>query len=340
MTSAMATELAEAPDVVRRMLVANRKACEKLGQQLRERPPRLVVTCGRGSSGHVTTFAKYLIETHTGVPVSAAAPSVSSVYQRRLHLEGQVVLMVSQSGRSPDLLSFASNAKAAGATVITAVNDTNSPLASLGHVCLPLGAGLERSVAATKSVIASLATVVQLVASWIGDDDLKGALDHLPDALQAGRTADWSAAEGAWAAATDAMVLGRGLGLGVAQEAALKLKETCAIQAESFSAAELYHGPMALVRDGYPLLVFSQNDETRIGISALVADLREKGADVWVVESGPPAARRLAVMGGPHFAIAPIVMTLRLHRFAHDVALRRGLDPDRPPHLRKITETL
>lgn len=340
MTSNMERELQEAPDVVERLLRANREACVDLGSRLRDRPPGVVVTCARGSSDHAATFAKYLIETRTGVPVASAAPSVSSVYGRRLSLEGQLAVVISQSGKSPDLVAFAEDAVAAGATLVTVVNDTSSPLASLGQVCLPLHAGPERSVAATKSYIASLAAILQLVSCWNGDGDLDVPLERLSGDLRAGLEADWSSAREPLAGSSDLLVVGRGLGLGIAQEAALKLKETCGIHAEAISAAELHHGPMALIRDHLVLFVFSQRDETQAGVTALVGSLRDKGANVLVAEAGPVASGRLMVPPGLHPACAPVVMIQRFYRLVHEVALMRGMDPDAPPHLAKVTETI
>lgn len=349
MTSApthMERELGEAPEVVARQRVANRAACEELADRLRARPPKVVVTCARGSSDHAATFGKYLIETRLGVPVASAAPSISSVYGRRLDLDGQLAVVISQSGRSPDLVSFAEDAVAAGATLVTIVNDTTSPLAGLGDVCLPLHAGRERSVAATKSYIASLSALVQIVAAWEDGDELTGPLDRLPDALRAGLGCDWhgamsgSGATDALRGMTDCIVVGRGLGFGIAQEAALKLKETCGVHAEAISAAELQHGPMAIVRPQYPILVFSQQDETHPGVGAVVGHLREMGATVWVAEAGPPLAGRLEVPPGLHPACAPIAMVQSFYRFVHALARSRGLDPDAPPHLRKVTETV
>jgi len=338
--SNMERELLEAPDVVERLLSANREPCIDLARGLRDRPPGLVVTCARGSSDHAATFAKYAIETRTGVPVASAAPSVSSVYGRKLSLQGQLAVVISQSGKSPDLIAFAEDAISGGATLVTMVNDTSSPLAGLGHVCLPLHAGPERSVAATKSYIASLAAILQVVTCWIDERDLDGPLGRLPDDLRTGLETDWSSAARPLARSSDLIVVGRGFGYGVAQEAALKLKETCGIHAEAISAAELHHGPMALVRDRLILFVFSQHDETRVGVAALVASLREKGAEVFVAEAGPVAPGRLVVPAGLHPACAPVVMIQRFYRLVHEVALIRGMDPDAPPHLSKVTETV
>ncbi|MBV8342247.1 MAG: SIS domain-containing protein, partial [Gammaproteobacteria bacterium] len=265
----MYREAAQAPDAVREQLQANAASVRSLAERLRAQPPRAVVTCARGSSDHAATFARYLIETRLGLLTSSAAPSVSSVYAAAPDLSGTLMLAISQSGASPDLLAAVSSARAAGARIVALVNTEASPLAQLADDLLPLRAGEERSVAATKSFIASLAAVVQLVASWSRDAQLSAALEQAPELLRGAWQLDWSAAVTRLTSARDLYVVGRGLGLAVAQEAALKLKETCSLHAEALSAAELRHGPMALVQRGFPLLIFTQDDETRAGVAAL-----------------------------------------------------------------------
>ena len=240
--------------------------------------PRAVVTVGRGSSDHAATFAQYLIETRLGVMTASAAPSVSSLYNATPDMAGVVCLAISQSGKSPDLLTAVEGAKAAGAFVIALVNDETSPLAALADETAPLGAGPELSVAATKSYIAALSAIVQLVACWTEDEVLLAALADLPGLLEQAWALDWSAATAALRDARNLYVIGRGVGFGVAQEAALKFKETCGLHAEAFSAAEVRHGPMALVGRGFPVLALAQNDQSRAGVDELVAEFVSRGA--------------------------------------------------------------
>ncbi len=262
-------EAAQAPAVVRAQLAANAGRVAHLAERLRRSPPRAVVTCARGSSDHAATFARYLIETRLGVLTSSAAPSVSSVYEVTPDLVGVAMITISQSGASPDLLAAVSRARSHGARIIAMVNAESSPLAQLADDLIPLGAGPELGVAATKSYIASLAAVVHLVASWARDAGLAAALADAPAALARAFELDWSAAVTRLTGAHNLYVIGRGLGLGIAQEAALKLKETCGLHAEALSAAELRHGPMALVRANFPLLIFAQDDESRAGVVQL-----------------------------------------------------------------------
>jgi len=335
----MYREAAQAPDAVREQLQVNAARVAQLAARLRQAPPRAVVTCARGSSDHAATFARYLIETRLGLLTSSAAPSVSSVYAARPDLAGAMMLAISQSGASPDLLAAVSSARAAGANIVALVNAPDSPLAQLADDLLPLCAGLERSVAATKSYIASLAAIVQLVADWARDAQLAAALQQAPELLERAWQLDWSAAVIRLTPANNLYVVGRGLGLAIAQEAALKLKETCGLHAEAVSAAELRHGPMALVRAGFPLLIFSQNDESRAGVVQLSGELAAQGADVLLAGAAAAGATLLPTQAA-HPVIEPLLFAQSFYRMANALSLARGRDPDRPPHLHKVTETL
>jgi len=335
----MFREAAQAPAVVRTQLAANAAHVAQLAERLRRAPPRAVVTCARGSSDHAATFARYLIETRLGLLTASAAPSVSSVYEAAPDFADTVMLAISQSGASPDLLAVVSRARAAGARIVALINAIDSPLAQLADELLPLHAGSEQSIAATKSYIASLAATVQLVAAWAGDAALAEALQQAPEQLADAWQCDWSVAVARLTSARNLYVIGRGLGLGVAQEAALKFKETCGLHAEALSAAELRHGPMALVRAGFPLLLFTQNDESRPGVTQLAAELAAQGAEVLLAGAHVARATELPTEGA-HPVIEPLLFAQSFYRMANALSLARGLDPDAPPHLRKVTETL
>jgi glucosamine--fructose-6-phosphate aminotransferase (isomerizing) len=335
----MHMEAAEASEVVRRQLDINADAMRELGAILRQRAPRAVVTCARGSSDHAATFAKYLVETHARVITSSAAPSMSSIYDASTDLKNVVFIAISQSGKSPDLLSSARNARECGALVLALCNTPGAPLDNVAHYTIPLHAGAEKSVAATKSFIASLAALIHLVAEWREEPLLIDALSIAPSQLKLAFGLDWSAAIEPLRQANNLFVLGRGYGLGIAQEAALKFKETCGLHAEGFSAAEVQHGPMALVGRGFPILAFSQGDDTRTSIEAVSAEFAARGASVLLAGGKAAGARVLPVIDA-HAVIEPMLMIQSFYRLAAALAEARGYDPDVPPHLRKVTETV
>jgi len=335
----MFSEAAQAPKAVREQLANNAASMSRIGALLREMAPRAVVTCARGSSDHAATFAKYLIESHTKLLTTSAAPSMSSLYDAQPDLRGVIFLVISQSGKSPDLLASAENAKRNGAQVIALCNSPGSPLTELAHHTIPVGAGVETSVAATKSYIASLSAIVHLIACWTTDQALVNALMRVPEQLEQAWTLDWSEALPVLQRAVNLFVVGRGYGLGIAQEAALKLKETCGLHAEAFSAAEVKHGPMALVGRGFPVLMLAQNDESRSGIEQLAGEFVARGANVLLAGAQAPGSIALPTIAS-HAAIEPLLMIQSFYRLAASLAPARGLDPDRPPHLNKVTETL
>jgi glucosamine--fructose-6-phosphate aminotransferase (isomerizing) len=326
--------------VVAHAIAANRAMLRDLGALLRKRAPTAVVTCARGSSDHAATFAKYLIETRTGVITSSAAPSVSSVYESSPAMGDAVCLAISQSGRSPDLLSTVEAAKRGGAFVIALVNAEDSPLAALADASVPLHAGPELSVAATKSYIAALATVSQLVGEWAQDAELLAALEGGPELLARAAHLDWSAAVETLTPAHNLFTVGRGLGFGVAQEAALKFKETCGLHAEAFSSAEVRHGPMALVTEGFPVLAFAQDDATRPGLEALAADLSRDGAKVMLLAGAEQASAIMLPTLKAHPVLQPVLEIQSFYGMAAELSRARGFDADRPPHLNKVTRTV
>jgi glucosamine--fructose-6-phosphate aminotransferase (isomerizing) len=260
------------------------------------------------------------------------------VYGARQELRDCLFLVISQSGRSPDLIATARSAKEAGALVVALVNDEDSPLALEADHCLPLCAGVERSVAATKSYIASLHALVHLVAAWTDDPRLYHALSAAPGQLERAWDLDWESAVPKLELASHLFVIARGVGLGIAQEAALKCKETCGLHAESFSSAEVRHGPQALLQGGFPALLFTQDDETRPGIEALARDLVARGVEVMIAGSEVEGAVNLPTIE-VHAAVQPLLLAQSFYRLANALAIARGHDPDRPPHLRKVTET-
>ncbi|HET7269396.1 MAG TPA: SIS domain-containing protein [Oleiagrimonas sp.] len=336
----MHAEASEAPAVLERQMAANDGLIETLVATLREREPRFVVTCARGSSDHAATFAKYAIETQLGIVTASASPSVESVYAVAQRLEGAVYLVISQSGKSPDLVRNAEAARAAGAHVVALVNVEGSPLAEVADSVIPLRAGPETSVAATKSYLATLAAIVHLVARWTGHAPLINALHDTPEAMRRALAQDWSPLVEGLHDAHNLFVLGRGYGYGAAQEMALKFKETSGLHAESFSSAEVRHGPMALVGEDFPVLAIGQADGTLDGTLETVRDFRARGARVWTSIPGDEHADALPVTVAPHPLVAPLLAVQSFYPAVNALALSRGHNPDVPPYLNKVTETV
>ena len=336
----MAREIAETPQAVQRLLDAETPAFVAIGRRLREAAPAVIVTCARGSSDNAAAYFKYLTELMLGVPVASMGPSIASVYGRPLRLEGAMIVAVSQSGQSPDIVALQAAARRGGAYAISIVNQADSPLAREADAVVALHAGEERSVAATKSCLASAVALAAIVAEWADDDGLRIAIGRLPQTLAGALACDWSAAVPVLAAASSAYVIGRGPALPVAAEAALKLKETAMLHAEAFSGAEVMHGPLQLLHEGFPVIAFRQNDASAPAMGQAVARLRAAKGRVFVAEAEATGADALRMAATGHGALDPLAALLSFYGLAERVARARGHDPDAPSLLRKVTETV
>ncbi len=335
----MYKEAAQAGAAVQEQIVRNQDKFRQIGAYLRENPPRFAITVGRGSSDHAGVYARYLIETQIGIITSPASPSVSSVYGAPLQTNKALCLAISQSGKSPDLIATIRDMRLRGAYSVALINAEGSPLAGNADQTIPLCAGLEESVAATKSFITSMSAVLQLVAHWKNDKILIELVNSLPKQLESAWELDWSAAVPAFVTASNLFVLGRGIGYGLTREAALKFKETCSIHAESYSSAEVLHGPAAIIKNGFPILAFSQNDETRPGLRNTLNTIAKNGGNVFVAGLSNTSFTELPTISA-HPLIQPILMAQSFYKMVNTIALERGYNPDTPANLSKVTETV
>jgi glucosamine--fructose-6-phosphate aminotransferase (isomerizing) len=338
--SHMAAEVAEIPAAAARFLDRSHDAVAAAAAALRARDPALIVTVARGSSDHAATYLKYAAELQAGVPVASVGPSVASIYRRPLRLAGAACVGISQSGRSPDIVEMMRAARAGGALTLAITNFEDAPMAAACDHALPLRAGVENSVAATKTFVTSVLAALALVAEWQRDAALRVAVAGLPDAFARALELDWTPLSARLARAQSLFVLGRGPGFAIASEAALKFKEVCGLHAEGYSAAEVLHGPAAIVQAHFPVFALGVEDAALPQVQATAARLVAQGADVFLTGGEVPGAVRLPSVGGLHPLVAPLVLVVAFYGFIEELARRRGFDPDVPPHLRKVTETL
>jgi glucosamine--fructose-6-phosphate aminotransferase (isomerizing) len=337
----MSAEVAEIPAAAARFLDGSREQIVAAAAAMRAMDPRLIVTVARGSSDHAASYLKYAAEIVAGVPVASVGPSVASIYGRQLRLDGAACIGVSQSGQSPDIVEMMRSAHAGGALTVAVTNDGASPMAVACDHALPLRAGAERSVAATKTFVSSVLAGLALVAEWREDDELRTAVAALPDQFRQALACDWAPLADRLVRANQAFVLGRGPGFAIANEVALKFKETSAIHAESYSAAEVLHGPAALVQAHFPVLALGVADAALRQVIVTAERLAGQGADVFLTAAGAgEGVTQLASVAGVHPLTAPLVLVVSFYRFIEALARRRGFNPDTPPYLRKVTETV
>jgi glutamine---fructose-6-phosphate transaminase (isomerizing) len=338
-TSKMLSESREAPQAVARLLAQDADAYAALAADLRNNDPTALLTVARGSSDHAAQHMAYLLMARLGRLVTSLPMSLITLHAAQLRCHGLVAFAFSQSGQSPDLVAPMRYFKEGGARTVAFVNAAGSPLAAASQWQLPLHAGAENSVAATKSFINQLVAGVRLVAAWEQSDDLQNALQALPQSLHQALACDWSAALPVLQNANRLFVIGRGTGLAVAHEVALKFKEVCGIQAEAFSGAEVKHGPMALVEDGYPLLILAPRGPAQAGLIALAQEMRGRGARVLLAAPAGTPGAELPLATTDHTDLDTVAVVQSFYPMVEALARARGLDPDAPRHLAKVTRT-
>jgi glucosamine--fructose-6-phosphate aminotransferase (isomerizing) len=336
----MKREVAEIPGAVERLLTQGRGALDEAARALRAAEPDVIVTVARGSSDHAATYFKYACELATRVPVASVGPSIASIYGVDLKLGRAGAIGISQSGKSPDIVSMLSSARRSGATAIAITNTVDSPLAEAANHVVDICAGAEQSVAATKTFVTSAVAGLAIVAGWSGDERLIRVLEGLPEALENALNCDWSPLVEATADVNSLYVLGRGPGAAIASEAALKFKETSGLHAEAYSTAEVLHGPAAIVEAGFPVLALCVADKARASILETCDRLARQGGTVFVTDPEPGAGTALPVARTGHPLTDPIALVVSFYGFIEALARRRGFNPDEPPHLRKVTATL
>jgi len=338
-TSMMLNEAKSAAECVALQLSSDADRYAELGRKLRSTNFDTALTIARGSSDHAANYCAYLIMARMGRVVASLPMSLITLNKAPIVTRDTLAISISQSGQSPDVVDPIRYFRQGGATTVALVNDTTSPLAEAAEWAMPLHAGKEQSVAATKSFITSLVAGARLVAQWQNDPELLAGLSALPDALRSATQVDWSAALDVLAPARNIMVVGRGISFPIALESALKFKETSALQAEAFSGAEIKHGPMALIEDGYPLLIFATRGPTQASVLQLASEMRTRGAKVILAAPSDVAERDLTLPTAATPDLDPIVAVQAFYIMAAHLSKARGMDPDRPRHLSKVTKT-
>ena len=335
----MRAEIHEIPHAVERLLSAGQPAIEAAAEAVRASDPSMFLSVARGSSDHAATFLKYAVELLLKRPMASVGPSVKSVYGVDLAVPGAVCVSVSQSGQSPDIVRLSESLSANGATTVAITNNAESRLAAASDTTLPIHAGPELSVAATKTFVNSLVAGLWFIAKIKDDAELLSAIHALPEYLAQAVTCDWSPAceaiEG-----SSIFTLGRGPSWAISNEAALKFKETCLIHAESYSTAEVMHGPVSIVESRFPVIAFGAGDAAEASVAETADSLAEKGARVFTTAKGAKVAETLPQIRTNHWLTDPITGIVSFYGMVETVATRRGINPDKPRHLKKVTETV
>jgi len=344
--SVLLGEIREQPAAAERQLRLGREAAEAVAGAIRARSPTAILIAARGSSDNAARYAQYLWGAHNRLLVSLATPSLFSRYQKPPALRDTVAVGISQSGRSPDILAVLAEARRQGALAVAVTNDPGSPLGAVASVCLPLHAGQERAVAATKTYTTQLLALAMLSAALEGDEARWDALAALPGYLDEVLRLERPAAALAdkLRSSDRLVVIGRGFSYTTAFEISLKIKETSYLVAEPYSSADFRHGPSAVLERGFPVILVAPSGRVLADAAELLELCRRREAEVIAISDD---ADLLARASGPlplppHLPewLSPLVAVVPGQLFAVALARARGLDPDKPRGLSKVTETL
>ena len=335
----MHREICEIPLAISRIVKEPDAQILAAATALRQAGTELIITVARGSSDHAATFLKYAIEIEAGVPVASLGPSVASIYDVDLHLSNAAAISISQSGASPDIVAASAMAKRAGALTIALTNQAQSPLGDAADHNINIQSGPELSVAATKSFVSSIVAGLCLLAEWQGDEKLRAALKELPEFARQALGCKWDGLASALKPNGSLFVLGRGPSWAIANEVALKFKETCSIHAEAYSAAEVIHGPMALVEAGFPLLTLCARDAAYNSCISTSEKLAGEGAKAFITAKDVNKSIPIGFVATGHPLTDALCLVIPFYMFVESYARQLGLNPDQPPLLRKVTRT-
>lgn len=340
MQTHMRREINEIPEAAARLIEASGKTLAEAGEALRRRNPAYIATIARGSSDHAAHFIKYAVELIAKKPVASLGPSLASIYGVNLDLSGAATIAISQSGKSPDIVSMAEAATRSGAVSIALTNTMASPLAEASCHAIDIAAGPELAVAATKSFVNSVLAGLLLLAEWTGDKALMSALRALPGHFERAVSLIWDGGlPEDLIKAGSLYMLGRGPTLAIASEAALKFKETSGLHAEAYSAAEVLHGPVALVKPDFPVIAFAARDAAEQSVADIADGLAEKRAAVYATSALVTRAETLTHVATGHGITDALALIIPFYGFVEAWSRARGFNPDKPEALKKVTET-
>jgi len=337
-------EILEQPAAAERQLASSRPAIDALVARLRAEPIDHVVIAARGTSDHAAVYAQYLLGTVHRLPVALATPSILSLYGVVPRFARALVVGISQSGASPDVVGVVDAGRRQHVPTLAITNDPDSPLAKAAEYVIALAAEPERAVAATKTYTTSLLAIARLSAELLDEADSRAAVTAIPDALAQALTVEPEVERIAdeLAAADRCLVLGRGYEYATAREWALKLKELTHLLADPYSGADFQHGPIGLVHDGFPILAVATAGPALDGMVELLARVRDAGARLLVLsdEESVLALGEGAPLPAVPEWLSPLVAIIPAQLFAYHLARARGLDTEAPRNLAKVTLTL
>ena len=345
MTSLFRDEIYEQPNVIRRLVQDENEQIRRLAEKLKSKPPSYIIIGARGTSDNAATYAKYLFGMFNQISVGLAMPSLFTIYKKPPLMHDGLVIGISQAGQTPDVLSIFAEAKRQGVASVAITNKADSPMSLAADDTIDLNAGIEKAVPASKSYTAQLTAIAAIAAHWAGDIKLIQELDGLADLVQE-VLAQESAAKAAakrFAKMNYLVVVGRGLNQCTASEVALKIKELAYMVAESYSAADFRHGPIAMLDDEFPVVAVAPQGMAEEDMSQMIGEIRQTKAELAVISNEDSLLSQcelpIRLPAGLAEWLSPIVATIPGQLLALHLCLEKGYEPDRPRGLKKVTLT-
>lgn len=341
----MWNEILEQPSALKKCVAGARPVIAKLAEEIKKRDIGSIVIAARGTSDHAAVYTKYILEYMLGIPVSLAAPSIITIYNRKLKLGNSLVMGISQSGKAADVLEVIKSANESGTLTVTITNDPDSPLAKEACYHLFCDTGVEKSVAATKTFTAEMMLAAQLVAEWSGDNEMKKELERVPDNISTifEQSDDIIRKVERYRFMDECFVLARGVNYSAALESALKIQETCYVRAKAYAASDFHHGPFAMIEDNMPVIIYAPNGPSLKDMEEMTGKVKKNGAEVIMVSNNE---RMLEAANCPftipqtdNDIVSPFYNTVIAQMFACRLSLAKGLNPDTPRGLKKVTVT-
>jgi len=343
----MIAEIHEEPAALDRLIEKELTRVWAMAERWTTQPPRFIFIAARGTSDHVALYGKYLFETMTHIPTGLAAPSISSIYQAQVNVEGALIIGISQSGEAADVMAVLEQANAGGADTLAITNVADSPITEIAQHTIPLHAKPELAVAATKTFTSSMTALLILAAAIGRNVELRDGLGQLPslvaDVLHHEQQVESKMERFRYL--RECVVLGRGYNLATAYELALKLRETSNVRAQPFASPDFVHGPIAIIEEGYPVIAFANRGATLPSVMSVIAETQARGAEAVVIGNAPDALATADIAfpviperNVPE-VMSPITSIATGQLFAHALAVLKGYDPDKPRGLHKVTIT-
>lgn len=338
-------EIQEQPEVLERSFKSNQNMIKEIVKELKEHNINSVLVAARGTSDHAGIYGKYIIESEIGLPVSLAAPSIFTVYNKKMKLSNCLVIGLSQSGKAEDVLEVLKNANECGAITISITNNPTSPLAIEAKFHLFCDAGIEKSVAATKTCTTEMYLLAQLIAEWSGNEEIKKELSAIPKSITEMFTENENIKNKVerYRLMQECFVLARGINYPIAMEAALKIQETSYVRAKAYATSDFHHGPFAMIQKDMPVIVFAPDGPSLKDVADMIEKLKTSDAEIIIVSNN----KEVLEMGNSSFEIpqtnndiiSPFYNVVFAQMFACHLSILKGLNPDEPRGLNKVTIT-